>query len=111
MGMSMPRAAEAARAERKATLRPLFAQLDREGRRRTWLAERLEIPKTRLWMYEHGEARIPMSLIERISNVLGVAVEDVFPGGVPSDLIQQRPPRAPYRRRATKARDSPHHAA
>lgn len=53
----------------------LFAYVERHGIRRTWLAERLDVSRARLWNWEHGLRRMPLHYFDAICRVLEVTPE------------------------------------
>ena len=84
------------RTQRQEALRPLAEYMARRGIMRRWLARQLGISDARISAYFLGHNRAPEWFLSRAWQVIAN----------PREL----PPPA-RRRRLTKARDSPHHAA
>jgi hypothetical protein len=55
---------------RRDAVAPLFAILDTQGQRNTWLAEKLGISKTALWNYKRGLRAMPQSLFDLACDIL-----------------------------------------
>lgn len=56
---------------------PLFTVLDRQGRRPSWLAERLGVSPTLVTFWCSGRRRIREAYVPRIAELLGVTEEEV----------------------------------
>lgn len=57
----------------------LVAEVNRQGRRVTWVAQQLGVSQWSFWRYETGRSAPPADWYERAAQVLGVSTEDVAP--------------------------------
>lgn len=57
----------------------LLAEIRRQGRRITWVAEQLGVSSYALWRYETGRSAPPADWYERTAGILGVRAEDIAP--------------------------------
>ncbi len=55
----------------------LAAVLDEQGRRLSWLADRLEVDSSTVSRWRSGDRAIPPARIVQLARVLGVAPEDL----------------------------------
>ena len=81
------------RAKRASVLAPLFAVLQERGIKRQWFADQLGISRNSLWNYQHGYDRLPIGLIDRACQLVGIPTVFV-PIPEPRDLYIQQPRRA-----------------
>lgn len=88
------------RAKRASVLAPLFAVLRERGIKRQWFADQLGISRNSLWNYQHGYDRLPIGLIERACQLVGIPTVFV-PIPSPRDLYIQQP-RSTTRKASTK---------
>lgn len=87
----MARPTEDQRKRRAAILQFIFDELDRQGRKRVWFADRLGISIKSLWNYEHGERRVPPDFIEQARKLLKIPREQIPPREALLDHIQVKP--------------------
>lgn len=55
------------------------AEVARQGRRLSWVAQQLGVSTYALWRYETGRSAPPRDWYERAAQVLGVPVEQIAP--------------------------------
>lgn len=58
---------------------PLKRVLDEEGRRQTWLADRLGVDSRQVWNWVHGLHQPEQATRDRIAEILGRTTEELFP--------------------------------
>lgn len=61
----------------------LLAEIDRQGRRKDWVARQLGVSAYALWRYETGRSAPPAGWYERAAALLGVPVCRIEPKGAP----------------------------
>ena len=96
----MSRANVETRQLRARALRPLFERLEQRGGRRTWLATQLGMSRKRLWAYEHGYERVPVSFVPRACGLVDLP-PSLVPIPDPPDLYIQ-----PARKESTRKQKS-----
>lgn len=65
---------------------PLKRALDEDGRRQTWLAERLGTDSRQVWGWVHGIHVPSVETRQRIADLLGRSVDDLFPEDEPEQV-------------------------
>lgn len=78
------------RKRRHDVLRPLFAELEAQGRSRVWLGAQLGVDRKSMYAYEAGENRIPSDFVERAGALIGFDFSVIDFGDNPALFIQQR---------------------
>lgn len=61
-----------------ASLQGLGAALERQGRKRVWLAKQLGVSRMTLWRWESGAEPIPVERQRQIAELLGEPIEAIF---------------------------------